>query len=51
MRFFLQACWCTGIPLDTPLAGLVTADPAIEVIERDIVQRLCGQIEGLANQD
>jgi hypothetical protein len=28
--------WCTKIPLDTPLARLVTADPAIEVIERDI---------------
>jgi len=27
--------WCTKIPLDTPLERLVTADPAIEVIERD----------------
>jgi hypothetical protein len=31
--------FCTKIPLDTPLARLVTADPAIEVIERDIVLR------------
>jgi hypothetical protein len=29
--------WCIKIPLDTPLARLVTADPAIEVIERDIM--------------
>jgi hypothetical protein len=28
--------WCTKIPLATPLASLVTADPAIEVIKRDI---------------
>src|SRR5882757_1330816 len=27
--------WCTSIPLDTPLARLVTADPSIGVIERD----------------
>jgi hypothetical protein len=28
--------WCTSIRLDTLLAPLVTVDPAIEVIERDI---------------
>jgi hypothetical protein len=28
--------WCTKIPLGTPPTRLVTADPAIEVIERDI---------------
>jgi hypothetical protein len=28
--------WGTKIPLDTPLARLVMADPAIGVIERDI---------------
>jgi hypothetical protein len=28
--------WCTKIPLDTLLERLVTADPAIEVIKRDI---------------
>ena len=31
--------WCTKILLDTPLAPLITADPAIEVIERDIMLR------------
>ena len=37
MAFFAaQWFWCTKIPLDTPLPRLVTADPAIEVIERDI---------------
>ena len=37
MRFFLQVCWCTKIPLDTPLAHLVTADPAIEMIEHELL--------------
>jgi len=27
--------WCTKIPLDTPLARLVTTNPAVDVIERD----------------
>jgi hypothetical protein len=30
-------CSCTKIPLDTPLARLVTVDPAIEMIEHDLV--------------
>jgi hypothetical protein len=37
--------WCTKILLDTPLAPLITADPAIEVINRDILpahERNCG---------
>src|SRR3981189_3088673 len=29
--------WCTKIPLDTPLSRLATADPAIGVIEHDIL--------------
>jgi len=28
--------WCTKIPLDTPLARLVTADPTLGVIEHDL---------------
>ena len=28
---------CTSIPLDTPLARLVTADPGTEMIEHDLV--------------
>ena len=28
--------WCTNIPLESPLARLITADSAIEVTERDI---------------
>jgi len=32
-----SVCSCTKIPLDTPLARLVTADPAIEMIEHDLV--------------
>jgi hypothetical protein len=28
--------WYTSIPLDTPLAGLVAADPGNEMIERDL---------------
>ena len=27
---------CTKIPLDTPLARLVTVDPSVEVIEHDL---------------
>ena len=34
--------WCTKIPLDTPLAGLVTADPAFAVIESDLLQGMTG---------
>jgi hypothetical protein len=30
--------WSIKIPLDAPLARLVTADPAIGMIERDILQ-------------
>jgi len=30
-------CFCTSIPLDTPLARLVTADPGTEIIEHDLV--------------
>ena len=40
--------WCTSIPLDTPLARLVTADPSIGVIERDHSarhERACGPID------
>jgi hypothetical protein len=37
--FAAQSLLCTKIPLDTPLARLATADPAIEVIERDIMFR------------
>jgi hypothetical protein len=40
--------WCTSIPLDTPLARLVTADPSIRVIERDHSarhERACGPID------
>ena len=29
--------WCTSIPLDTPLARLVTADPGTEMIKHDLV--------------
>jgi len=36
--------WCTKIPLDTPLERLVTADPAIGVIERDIPQGVNGLV-------
>jgi hypothetical protein len=32
----LALALCTKIPLDTPLAQLVTADPAIDVTERDL---------------
>jgi hypothetical protein len=34
--FSVPWLWCTSIRLDTLLAPLVTVDPAIEVIERDI---------------
>jgi hypothetical protein len=30
--------WCTSIPLDTPLARLVTADPGTEMIEHDLMR-------------
>src|SRR5712672_2484347 len=30
--------WCTSIPLDTPLARLVTADPGTEMIEYDLMR-------------
>lgn len=33
----LRSSWCTSVPLDTLLAQLVMADPAIEVTERDMV--------------
>jgi hypothetical protein len=33
---------CTNIPLETPLARLVTADPSIGVIERDYSARMNG---------
>src|SRR5712664_3872691 len=36
--------WCTKIPLDTPLARLVTADPAFVVIEHDILQGMNGLV-------
>jgi hypothetical protein len=29
--------WCTSIPLDTPLARLVTAPPGTEMIKHDLV--------------
>jgi hypothetical protein len=29
--------WCTKIPLNTPLARLVTADPGSEMIEHDLL--------------
>ena len=29
--------WCTNIPLDTPLARSVTADPGTEMIEHDLL--------------
>lgn len=28
--------WCTSIPLDIPLARLVTADPGTKMIEHDL---------------
>ncbi len=37
MRYAVREYCCTKIPLDTPLARLVTADPAIEMIEHDLV--------------
>jgi hypothetical protein len=29
--------WCTSIPLDIPLARLVTADPGTKMIEHDLM--------------
>ena len=36
MRYALMEDWYTKILLDTPLARLVTIDPSVEVIERDL---------------
>jgi hypothetical protein len=43
-RYSRRAGLCTKIPLDTPLVRLVTADPAIVVIEHDIPQGMNGLV-------
>ncbi len=39
--------WCTSIPLDTPLARLVTADPGTEMI--DMISCVCTNRSGLSS--
>jgi hypothetical protein len=39
MAFFAaQWSWCTKIPLHTPLVRLVTIDPSVELIEREMLR-------------
>jgi hypothetical protein len=35
----ITVCWCTSLPLDIPLARLVTAHPGTEMIKHDLVGR------------
>ncbi len=38
IRYSRRAGSCTSIPLDTPLARSVTADPGTEMIEHDLMR-------------